>query len=424
MCTDTKRPRSFMIKSIAKIAIQERYLPLLIFTLSLLVSVCFNTFVIGIHHGQESDGLMYSRQAENITEYIFKTHEARNPFFPIFLSILYLIFDEWLFGVRLIISLLGAVNCLLIYYIAKYVYGKQVAIMSGFIAAVYPNLFYWSAFLLSETLFITLFLSIIYLLIKYKDNVHNGKLVLIGVLLGLAVLTRSILLVFSPLLLLWIIFSFWGNKKIMLKTILIIFPVALIVISPWTIRNYILFNALIPVEAHGGSALYGGNNLLSLKKDIRGLGHWDGQAAGKLLPEIKDMGVVEKDRYLYRQAIQWTMYTLREKPLDFLKLEFWKMQKAWFPRILNRSSNAKRVFFFSYSLIGVLGIIGLFLSFKKRRQFSLFYLIMGFYLLTTLIFYGGTRFRAPYDPILIIASVVTIVRVYDRLIATWHRIVS
>lgn len=390
----------------------KKYLPLIIFTISLLISVSFNTFILGIHHCQESDGLMYSKQAKNIMEYIFSTSEARYPLFPIFLSILYEIFGDCLFFVRFTISVLGALNCLLIYYIAKNLSGQRLAIYSGLIATAYPNLFYWSGFLLTETISITFFLTSIYLMLKYIRNQQKIEAAFVGMFLALSALSKGMFIIVFPLLLVWIIYFYWNVKKIMFTAICYIFLPLIIVLSPWTIRNYVILNKFVPIATNGGSGFYGANNPLSLNKDIRGLGQWDSHAAEKLLPETKNMSVVESDRYKYRKGLEWVVHSLKKEPLKFLELELWKVQKAWFPRIWGRSSNAKIVFSFSYLLVSVLGIFGIILSLKERRKYSLFYVILLSHLLITLIFFGGMRFRAPFDPILIIFSAMAIDYIY------------
>ena len=225
-----------------------------------------------------------------------------------------------------------------------------------------------------------------------------------GIFLALSVLSKAMLIIVFPLLLVWIIYFYWNVKKIMFTAICYIFLPLIIVVSPWTIRNYVILNEFVPIAANGGSGFYGANNPLSLNKDIRGLGKWDSHAAEKLLPETKNMSIVESDRYKYRKGLEWVVHSFKNEPLKLLELELWKVQKAWFPRIWGRSSKAKIVFSFSYLLVSVLGIFGIILSLKERRKYSLFYVILLSHILITLIFFGGMRFRAPFDPILIIFS--------------------
>lgn len=395
----------------------DKYLQIAIFCLALLVSVGFNVFFMGVDNQQEqdSDASMYSMQAKNIHQYIFKTPDARYPLFPIFLSFLYFIFDDCLLGIRLVMSILTAINCVFTYRVAKHVTNSSIAILAGLIAAIYPNLFFWGAFLLTETLFTTFFLAAIYLIIRLSENPPSGQLFFTGVLLGLASLTRGMLLLFLPLLLLWLTYIYWKNKKILAKVVFCIFAAAALVVLPWTIRNYVILGKLIPIAANGGRSLYGGNNPLSLQKEFKGLGLWDDKAMEKLLPETEQMSLVERDKYCYGKAMQWIGNTLKNKPAEFFELEFWKLQKAYFPKVLGRDSNAKRGFYFFYVCVTALGIAGIVLSLPDRKKCSLFYLILFTHLLTVLIFFGEVRLRAPFDPILIIFSAISVATFCTRV---------
>jgi 4-amino-4-deoxy-L-arabinose transferase-like glycosyltransferase len=310
-------------------------------------------------------------------------------------------------------SFLTAINCVLTYATAKEVANQKVAVLAGLLAALYPNLFYWGALLSTEVLFTTLFLAAIYLIVKSKENPSINRLVLTGIFLGLAALARGTLLFFLPFFFIWVIYFYWGDKKTMLKTVVCVFAMVIITIAPWTIRNYVIFGKLVSIAINGGRSLYGGNNPASLNKGTIGLGLWDDTAMQKLLPETKQMSPFERDRYCYKKAVEWIIYTLKNKPLDFIKLELWKVQKAWFPRLWNRTSYSKVLFVLAYLFVGISGIIGLILSLQHARTYSLFYVALTTHLFIVLIFFGEMRFRAPFDPILIIFSALGLTAFYQ-----------
>ncbi len=393
----------------------KQSLPILaIFSLSLLISVTFNTLHFSNPENEKAAALSDNYHVEDLGVYLFKTQDARYPLLTVLLSLLHYVFHGNLFWIRFFMSFLIATNCVLIYAIAKEVANRRVAFLAGLLAALYPNLFYWGALLSTEVLFTTLFLAAIYLIVKSKENPSINKLVLTGIFLGLAALARGALLFFLPFFFIWAVYFYWGDKKAMLKTTVCVFAMAIITIAPWTIRNYIVFGKLVPVAINGGRALFGGNNFLSLSKNSRGLGLWDGTAMEKLLPETNQMTLFEKDRHCYKKSIEWIICTLKNKPLDMVKLELWKIQKAYFPKILDRDSRSKKLFYFAYFCVTALGIIGIAISLPERRKYSLFYFILFAYLLTVLIFFGEVRLRAPFDPFLIIFSALSTNAIYEQ----------
>ncbi len=71
--------------------------------------------------------------------------------YPIWLSILYWLFNDSIFVTRVIKCLLGACTCVLIYKVANRNFGEQVARMAAIFCMLMPNLLYYSGCHLKET---------------------------------------------------------------------------------------------------------------------------------------------------------------------------------------------------------------------------------------------------------------------------------
>ena len=80
-----------------------------------------------------------------------------------------------------------------------------------------------------------------------------------GVLWGLAILTRETVLYFVPLAALWLAWRRPGG----LRRAALYAGAALLVVLPWTVRNYIVFDAFVPVSTAGALNLWQGNTRLS-----------------------------------------------------------------------------------------------------------------------------------------------------------------
>ena len=80
-----------------------------------------------------------------------------------------------------------------------------------------------------------------------------------GLLWGLAILTRETVLYFVPLAALWLAWRRPGG----LKRAGLFVCAALVVVVPWTVRNWYVFDAFVPVSTAGALNLWQGNTRLS-----------------------------------------------------------------------------------------------------------------------------------------------------------------
>src|SRR3990167_4842041 len=83
---------------------------------------------------------------------------AREPAYPVFLAAIYKIAGHDLLVVRISQAFLGALTCIIIYFIGKKTSSISAGICSSIIASIYPFFIYYNGHILSETLFIFLFL--------------------------------------------------------------------------------------------------------------------------------------------------------------------------------------------------------------------------------------------------------------------------
>ncbi len=119
------------------------------------------------------------------------------PFYPFLLAILYRIFGDryplvWIFQ-----AIISAISCILIYLIAKKVFSQKVAVFSMLTSAIFFHFILYTAMLLTETIFIFFVLLFFILLFDIVKSHPLLKYALLGILVGLAILTRPILVVFA-----------------------------------------------------------------------------------------------------------------------------------------------------------------------------------------------------------------------------------
>jgi len=194
----------------------------------------------------------------------------RAPLYPLFLSLVYRLSgraDGRFLAARLVqASLLGAPLAPLTYFTAKRLLahparlveegrGERAARLAAWTVAVYPMLVIFPLALATENLFFLLVLAAVFglagLARDRRASVRDA--LLCGLLLGLAALTRSVILPFAGLALLWIALSLRQPRHAALAALAL-----MVTIAPWIVRNSRLSHKLTGIETSLGYNLYVG----------------------------------------------------------------------------------------------------------------------------------------------------------------------
>lgn len=182
------------------------------------------------------------------------THKIVPPVYPIFLAAFYFIFGINTFSFFLPQILLGSITCILMYFIAKEIFNEAVATITGLMVIIYPDLVFWTYMVRVETLFIFLIALVFWLLLRKDLNRNNIYAVIIGIIIGFACLTRIIFVFFVPIIIVWKYLNWEGNKKGALLWLLALFLSCSLILFPWAIRNYWVFNSFTIITDEAGTA--------------------------------------------------------------------------------------------------------------------------------------------------------------------------
>ncbi|HXD12195.1 MAG TPA: hypothetical protein VN653_19150 [Anaerolineales bacterium] len=191
----------------------------------------------------------------------------RAPLYPTFLAIVYFFngtgFSRF-FAARLAQAIfLGAPLAPLTYFVAKKLFSpnflekeaaarsERVARISARIVATYPMLLIYPLGLGTENPFFILLLTSFFFLLSAIEKPTTTNFLLSGLFLGLTALTRSVILPFAALAILWA----WFIMKQRRGAILITLALAL-TITPWFVRNSLLHHKLTGIETSMGYNLY------------------------------------------------------------------------------------------------------------------------------------------------------------------------
>ncbi len=353
-----------------------------------------------------------------------------------FLYTLYLVAVYAIFGVNPLVARLiqavsvGVLMPWLVYRIASQLWpeptdesgwtkGQKIGVIGAGIVAVYVYFFYYAAALITESFYITVILWSfdICLRIVKGEKENNRQWVWLGVALGTAVLLRQLYLLFIPFQLAWL----WWAARPKLRHLLL--PLALIVlmILPWTIRNYFAFDRFVLLNTNAGYAFFWGNHPIYGTKFIPILPPEMGSYYSLIPQELLDQNLNEAalDTALLKRGIgfvvadpkRYILLSISRIPSYFI---FWPSPQS--STISNISRVASFGLFLPFMLAGLIQSLRQpFASWRERlaSPFALFYLFMLIYTGIHVLTWTLIRYRLPVDAVLILFAGKAIVSLLE-----------
>ncbi len=215
----------------------------------------------------EYDHLGWSlAQGEGFVDRYGAPTSFRFPGYPYFLSFIYLIFGHQHLVALLAQALLGALSPLLIYFTARRLFIEKISRIAGIVAAGYPIFIWYTSWFMSENLFFFLLCLLIYLTVSLKDNLTWGRLVCLGVVIGILSLTRGVGLPFIGIIPVYIFFLYKGNLGARVARAALVGVLATLLLVPWTIRNRVVFDRWMLPSSEAGAVMWMGLNRVDLTR--------------------------------------------------------------------------------------------------------------------------------------------------------------
>ncbi len=345
----------------------------------------------------EGDGIGYAllgwnlKNGDGFTWDTITPTSYRMPGYPILLSLVFTLDGLNLVAVRLLQALISALTILPVYGVAYFLAGNRVGLFAAAGVALYPLLIYMTGWIYSETLLLLLLWVGVFLLVKgfLQSRLTIG--ILAGIFFGLAALVRPEIALFPLPVFLWGAFSHWGRPRLWVAGASQIAIVA--VLLPWSIRNTIVNHQFVPLTTSSGSNFYAGNNPAA-----HGGSAWTFPLSGK--------SEIESDRELAGRAIDW----ISQHPMAALGNTIQKGVKFFSPLSFETSNIPVSRWVWVVNVIFILFLTmagwGAWKTWRLIPGAVLFLLVL-WYLLMALVFYGGSRVALPVVPALIVFAAYT-----------------
>ncbi|MGH9511571.1 MAG: glycosyltransferase family 39 protein [Terriglobales bacterium] len=328
------------------------------------------------------------------------------PVYPYILTIVFKLFGIYSAASAFVIltfnSLFAALTCLTIYGIAEYIYGTAVARAAAWTWALFPYVIYWPVRVVWETSLSTFLLSLVLLLTLRMSDKPRSRVqwIIFGALWGLIILSNTALISMMPFCLLWMLYR-RGSQYF--AGVLVCVVTACVVVSPWIVRNYLVFDKFIFVRDNLPLELHMANNDQSSGLWTRNE-HPANDAAA--MHEFQRLGEI---RFMQEKREQFQQF-LREHPGKFIGFTlkrafyFWAAPPSF--TITSSGYNLEFARHTGFLLGAALAFAGLWLTVRKRKCGT--FLLACFILIYPLPYYlvnPFPRYKAPIEPEMILLIV-------------------
>ena len=184
---------------------------------------------------------------------------AFSPGYSLFVGAVYRLFGRNFFSAQLVQGLLCSLCPVLVFLIAGELISWRLGIAAGLLAAFYHGIAFFSNFILPDPLCpLPILLATYFLVLTWvKRNSSYMPFLAAGLALGLSVWLRPNALLLGPFSIAILVLCYKRWRSILPRAVAMV-TVTFLVVSPITIRNYIMFGRFVPVWIGLGTVLWQG----------------------------------------------------------------------------------------------------------------------------------------------------------------------
>lgn len=357
------------------------------------------------------------------------------PGYPFFIAYMTKVFGKYGRLAILIFQVIALfLTSVVLYNIGRKVFNAATGIVAGLALSLMPQVRSLSLWEYTPAIFAGLLISFSVCLFYWcleKISIRRG--IALGAFLGFSSLIYSPILPFIPLMAFFVLISKRSFMSIQFKTALLIIVMAIIVISPWSIRNLLLFGHYIPIRSGFGSMIYESNPILAAtfsseadacsdkfgpiwkaqnaKEAVAAL-RIDGNKYSSLkyralncieeiAPEgFKDYNEVEIDNFRQKKTFEFIL----SQPIIFSSLAYHRIQSffIWGKR---------------RTIISLLFVIGALMALRNQKSRIMILFVLAYastYLLVPPLFF---RYAYPIEPIMLVLASYFPALIVSRLFA-------
>lgn len=328
------------------------------------------------------------------------------PLYPFIMSQVFRVFGSYtLTSVLAILVMQSFVSSLVViplYFIGKRLFSKRV----GFIAAVlwifHPAAIYYAINFVWSSTITSLGIALIVLIFLRLADKHARTMdaLLGGIIIGIVALSDPVIMTFFPLAVLWLLWRSQNGLKKSIGQLIMIGLTVIVLLLPWTLRNYRIFHQFVPIKSTFGVNLWQGNYSYGIDQRTAGLNFENKLKdfySEEELSYLSAMNEVERDKMLRKMSVEF----IRENPETFTKYTLQRIYLFWRNTIrVNRYGSIIDRLLLTLIPLTIFGVV---YSWRHWRDTILMLLILLSYPVVFYVTHADfNRFRFPIEELMLV----------------------
>ena len=382
------------------------------------------------------DGALYHAWAQQIAhgDWIGEGVFILGPLYPYLMGAFYGLAGPDLALWKMLQAWIGAGSCVLVWWLAREVFDRRVALLAGVVALFYEMLIFYGGTVMVVNIQVPLVLAATLASVKALRRGQFPSWLGVGVLLGLSALARQTTLLYVPLVAAALALALGSHETPPLslgrraRYVAALLLGVVLMVLPFTMRNIVVADDFVIVNSTGGMNLFMGNNPDAdgrWRPPRVGAGRVD--TPGAMQATFASVAEARSQRSLRPSEVSgyWmgrAFDFMLAEPGRWLALEarkfllFINENEVW----NNRSIEISRPFsvllrapLLHLGIIMPLGLLGMGLALGRWRELFPLYAMVAAYLGSALIFFVVSRYRMPAIPILIVFAAYAAVWLFE-----------
>ncbi len=266
--------------------------------------------------------------------------------------------------------LFASISVAVFYKINKLFFSKKISFYSSALFSCFPLYLYSCSQISSISIQVFLTILFFYFFFQLTKKRSLSSIILFSLSSGLLILLRGEFYAILILTLIYLMFL-----KINIKQILLIILITSLTVSPYLIRNVLIFEKIVMTKSFGYN-LWKGNHPHAIKNSL--------VVGAEIVDEAfqKELDLVPRDKYLRinfeKIFLERAIQNIKKEPVENIKLFFRKIISFLLIDFNSPDPNYYNpIHYLSVLLLGITSLIGIGLSDKKSNELN--YLILIFF---------------------------------------------
>ncbi len=339
---------------------------------------------------------------------------TRGPIYPLIIAGLLSLTNGWFpWSIQLAQCILFGLTTLIVFFIARNIWNESLALYAQLACAMYPFLLWFTPRIWIEIVSTFLFSSLILSTFCLCRKPTLLRSIIVGLLIGVSTLCKQ---TFLPFIFVIPVLLFIVNRTIRVQNIALLCLVSILVVSPWTFRNWVLTKHFVPVHLLAGYNFQRGDTYCKYyrtspfaSEDLWALGTKEIDALTR-----NDLSGVEKEFNDDSVLLKKSLETYRNSPSFLLKkciinsVYFWTLGETRWKTLLITCAHSIILLCFIFSIRSLIRLK------RYHAEMVPFYLVI-FYYLFHLPIYAIGRFSIVLMPTVIAYAIGIFYRSNGRL---------